>query len=155
MTQIKKFKNVKELISFFECGGEGVEEWLLKNEVINSTYSEEVLLDGNPVIAVFDARRYFYDDNKCDVVEDDEITEDCIEMIALEFKSLTTLDNRPIDIQSLKDLEKKNQIINELGKTTEETIRQHLNTHDIEKLTSIVNELNKAINRSQSHINEA
>lgn len=70
MTQIEKFKNVKELISFFECGGEGIEECLLKNEVINSTYSEEVLLDGNPVIAVFDARRYFYDDNKCDVVED-------------------------------------------------------------------------------------
>ena len=59
MTQIEKFKNVKELISFFECGGEGVEECLLKNEVINSTYSEEVLLDGNPVIAVFDARRYY------------------------------------------------------------------------------------------------
>lgn len=155
MTQIKKFKNIKELISFFECGGEGVEEWLLKNEVINSTYSEEVLLDGNPVIAVFDARRYFYDDNKCDVVEDDEITGDCIEMIALEFKTLTTLDNRPIDVQSIKNLEKKNKIINEFGKLTEETVRQQLNTHDIEKLTSIVNELNKVINQSQSHINEA
>lgn len=155
MTQIKKFKNVKELISFFECGGEGVEEWLLKNEVINSIYSEEVLLDGNPVIAVFDARRYFYDDNKCDVVEDDEITEDCIEMITLKFKSLTTLDNRPIDIQNLKNLEKKNQIINELGKLTEETVGQQLSTHDIEKLTSIVNELNSAINQSQSHINKA
>lgn len=148
MTQIKKFKNVKELISFFECGGEGVEEWLLKNEVINSTYSEEVLLDGNPVIAVFDARRYFYDDNKCDVVEDDEVTEDCIEMIALKFRLLTTLDNRPINIQSIKDLEKKNQIINELGKLTEEAIGQQLNTHDIEKLTSIVNALNEAINQS-------
>lgn len=155
MTQIKKFKNVKELISFFECGGEGIEEWLLKNEVINSTYSEEVLLDGNPIIAVFDARRYFYDDNKCDVVEDDEVTEDCIEMIALKFRLLTTLDNRPINIQSIKDLEKKNQIINELGKLTEEAIGQQLNTHDIEKLTSIVNELNGAINQSQSHINEA
>ena len=150
MTQIKKFKNVKELISFFECGGEGVEEWLLKNEVINSTYSEEVLLDGNPVIAVFDARRYFYDDNKCDVVEDDEVTEDCIEMITLEFKTLTTLDNRPIDIQNIKNLEKKNQIINELGKLTEETVGQHLNTRDIEKLTSIVNELNKAIRRTHN-----
>ena len=106
MTQIKKFKNVKELISFFECGGEGVEECLLKNEVINSTYSEEVLLDGNSVIAVFDAERYFYNDNECDVVDDDEVTEDCIEMVTLEFKSLTTLDNRPIDTQSLKDLEK-------------------------------------------------
>lgn len=148
MTQIKKFKNVDELISFFECGGEGVEEWLLKNEVINSTYSEEVLLDGNPVIVVFDARRYFYDDNKCDVVEDDEITEDCIEMIALKFRLLTTLDNRPIDIQSIKDLEKKNQIINELGKLTEETVGQQLDTHDIEKLTSIVNELNEAIRRT-------
>lgn len=155
MTQIKKFKNVDELIRFFECGGEGVEEWLLKNEVINSTYSEEVLLDGNPVIAVFDARRYFYDDNKCDVVEDDEVTEDCIEMIALKFRLLTTLDNRPINIQSIKDLEKKNQIINELGKLTEEAIGQQLNTHDIGKLTSIVNELNGAINQSQSHINEA
>lgn len=104
-------------------------------------------MDGNPVIAVFDARRYFYDDNKCDVVEDDEVTKDCIEMIALEFKTLTTLDNRPIDIQNIKNLEKKNQIINELGKLTEETIGQHLNTHDIEKLTSIVNELNEAMNR--------
>lgn len=150
MTQIKKFKNVKELISFFECGGEGVEEWLLKNEVINSTYSEEVLLDGNPVIAVFDARRYFYDDNKCDVVEDDEVTEDCIEMIALKFRLLTTLDNRPINIQSIKDLEKKNQIISELGKLTEEAVGQQLNTHDIEKLTSIVNELNEAIRRTHN-----
>ena len=150
MTQIKKFKNVKELISFFECGGEGVEECLLKNEVINSTYSEEVLLDGNPVIAVFDARRYFYNDNKCDVVEDDEVTEDCVEMITLEFKTLTTLDNRPIDIQNIKNLEKKNQIINELGKLTEETVGQHLNTRDIEKLTSIVNELNKAIRRTHN-----
>lgn len=150
MTQIKKFKNVKELISFFECGGEGVEECLLKNEVINSTYSEEVLLDGNPVIAVFDARRYFYNDNKCDVVEDDEVTEDCVEMITLEFKTLTTLDNRPIDIQNIKNLEKKNQIINELCKLTEETVGQHLNTRDIEKLTSIVNELNKAIRRTHN-----
>lgn len=155
MTQIKKFKNVKELISFFECGGEGVEECLLKNEVINSTYSEEVLLDGNPVIAVFDARRYFYNDNKCDVVEDDEVTEDCVEMITLEFKTLTTLDNRPIDIQNIKNSEKKNQIISELGKLTEETIGHQLNTHDIEKLTSVVNELNKAINQSQSHVNKA
>lgn len=111
MTQIKKFKNVKELISFFECGGEGVEECLLKNEAINSTYSEEVLLDGNPVIAVFDAERYFYNDNECDVVDGDEVTEDCIEMVTLEFKSLTTLDNKPIDIQSLKDLEEKNHTI--------------------------------------------
>lgn len=148
MTQIKKFKNVKELISFFECGGEGVEECLLKNEVINSTYSEEVLLDGNPVIAVFDAGRYFYDDNKCDVVEDDEVTEDCIEMITLEFKLLTTLDNRPIDIQSLKDLEKKNQIINELGRLTEEIVKQQLNTNEIAMLTLIANKLNKAINDS-------
>ena len=155
MTQIKKFKNIDELIRFFECGGESVEEWLLKNEVINSTYSEEVLLNNNSVIAVFDARRYFYDDNKCDVVEDDEITEDCIEMITLEFKTLTTLDNRPIDIQNLKNLEKKNQIINELGKLTEETVGQQLSTHDIEKLTSIVNGLNKAINQSQSHVNKA
>lgn len=154
MTQIKKFKNVDELIRFFECGGEGVEEWLLKNEVVNSTYSEEVLLNNNSVIAVFDARRYFYDDNKCDVVEDDEITEDCIEMIALKFRLLTTLDNRPINIQSIKDLEKKNQIINELGKLTEETIGQQLNTHDIEKLTSIVNELNEVINQWQSHVNK-
>lgn len=146
MTQIKKFKNVKELISFFECGGEGVEECLLKNEVINSTYSEEVLLDGNPVIAVFDAGRYFYDDNECDVVEDDEVTEDCIEMITLEFKLLTTLDNRPIDIQSLKDLEKKNQIINELGRLTEEIVKQQLNTNEIAMLTLIANKLNKAIN---------
>ena len=99
---------------------------------------------------MFDARRYFYDDNKCDVVEDDEVTEDCIEMIALKFRLLTTLDNRPINIQSIKDLEKKNQIINELGKLTEETIGQHLNTHDIEKLTSIVNELNKAIRRTHN-----
>lgn len=134
MTQIKKFKNVKELISFFECGGEGVEECLLKNEVINSTYSEEVLLDGNPVIAVFDARRYFYDDNRCDCVEDDEVTEDCIEMVTLEFKSLTTLDNRPIDINSVKNLEKKNQIINELGKLTEEITNQQLNTNEIARL---------------------
>lgn len=89
------------------------------------------------------------------VVEDDEVTEDCIEMITLEFKSLTTLDNRPIDIQNLKNLEKKNQIINELGKLTEETVGQQLSTHDIEKLTSIVNELNGAINQSQSHINRA
>lgn len=148
MTQIKKFKNVKELISFFECGGEGVEECLLKNEVINSTYSEEVLLDGNPVIAVFDAGRYFYDDNECDVVEDDEVTEDCIEMITLEFKLLTTLDNRPIDIQSLKDLEKKNQIINELGRLTEEIVKQQLNTNEIAMLTLIANKLNKAINDS-------
>lgn len=146
MTQIKKFKNVKELISFFECGGEGVEECLLKNEVINSTYSEEVLLDGNPVIAVFDAGRYFYDDNECDVVEDDEVTEDCIEMITLEFKLLTTLDNRPIDIQSLKDLEKKNQIINKLGRLTEEIVKQQLNTNEIAMLTLIANKLNKAIN---------
>ena len=148
MTQIKKFKNVKELISFFECGGEGVEECLLKNEVINSTYSEEVLLDGNPVIAVFDAGRYFYDDNKCDVVEDDEVTEDCIEMITLEFKSLTTLDNRPIDVRSVKDLEKKNQIINELGRLTEEIVKQQLNTNEIAMLTLITNKLNKAINDS-------
>lgn len=148
MTQIKKFKNVKELISFFECGGEGVEECLLKNEVINSTYSEEVLLDGNPVIAVFDAGRYFYDDNKCDVVEDDEVTEDCIEMITLEFKSLTTLDNRPIDVRSVKDLEKKNQIINELGRLTEEIVKQQLNTNEIAMLTLIANKLNKAINDS-------
>ena len=150
MAQIEKFKNVKDLISFFECGGEGIEECLLKNEVINSTYSEEVLLDGNPVIAVFDARRYFYDDNKCDVVEDDEVTEDCVEMIALEFKSLTTLDNRPIDIQSVKDLEKKNQIVNELGKLTEEITKQHLNMADIEKLTLIVNELNEATGRTHN-----
>lgn len=148
MTQIKKFKNVKELISFFECGGEGVEECLLKNEVINSTYSEEVLLDGNPVIAVFDAGRYFYDDNKCDVVEDDEVTEDCIEMITLEFKSLTTLDNRPIDVRSVKDLEKKNQIIDELGRLTEEIVKQQLNTNEIAMLTLIANKLNKAINDS-------
>lgn len=148
MTQIKKFKNVKELISFFECGGEGVEECLLKNEVINSTYSEEVLLDGNPVIAVFDAGRYFYDDNKCDVVEDDEVTEDCIEMITLEFKSLTTLDNRPIDVRSVKDLEKKNQIINELGRLAEEIVKQQLNTNEIAMLTLIANKLNKAINDS-------
>lgn len=148
MTQIKKFKNVKELISFFEYGGEGIEECLLKNEVINSTYSEEVLLDGNPVIAVFDAGRYFYDDNECDVVEDDEVTEDCIEMITLEFKLLTTLDNRPIDIQSLKDLEKKNQIINELGRLTEEIVKQQLNTNEIAMLTLIANKLNKAINDS-------
>lgn len=148
MTQIKKFKNVKELISFFECGGEGVEECLLKNEVINSTYSEEVILDGNPVIAVFDAGRYFYDDNKCDVVEDDEVTEDCIEMITLEFKSLTTLDNRPIDIQNLKNLEKKNQIIDELGRLTEEIVKQQLNTNEIAMLTLIANKLNKAINDS-------
>ena len=52
------------------------------------------------------------------VVEDDEVTEDCIEMITLEFKSLTTLDNRPIDVRSVKDLEKKNQIINELGRVS-------------------------------------
>lgn len=148
MTQIKKFKNVKELISFFECGGEGVEECLLKNEVINSTYSEEVLLDGNPVIAVFDAGRYFYDDNKCDVVEDDEVTEDCIEMITLEFKSLTTLDNRPFDVRSVKDLEKKNQIINELGRLAEEIVKQQLNTNEIAMLTLIANKLNKAINDS-------
>lgn len=148
MTQIKKFKNVKELISFFECGGEGVEECLLKNEVINSTYSEEVLLDGNPVIAVFDAGRYFYDDNKCDVVEDDEVTEDCIEMITLELKSLTTLDNRPIDVRSVKDLEKKNQIINELGRLAEEIVKQQLNTNEIAMLTLIANKLNKAINDS-------
>lgn len=148
MTQIKKFKNVKELISFFECGGEGVEECLLKNEVINSTYSEEVILDGNPVIAVFDAGRYFYDDNKCDVVEDDEVTEDCIEMITLEFKSLTTLDNRPIDIQNLKNLEKKNQIIDELGRLTGEIVKQQLNTNEIAMLTLIANKLNKAINDS-------
>lgn len=148
MTQIKKFKNVKELISFFECGGEGVEECLLKNEVINSTYSEEVLLDGNPVIAVFDAGRYFYDDNKCDVVEDDEVTEDCIEMITLELKSLTTLDNRPIDVRSVKDLEKKNQIINELGRLAEEIVKQRLNTNEIAMLTLIANKLNKAINDS-------
>ena len=69
-------------------------------------------------------------------------------MIALKFKTLTTLDNRPIDIQNLKNLEKKNQVISELGKFTEETIGQQLSTHDIEKLTSIVNELNKVINRS-------
>jgi len=31
MTQIEKFKNIKELISFFECGGEGIEECLLKD----------------------------------------------------------------------------------------------------------------------------
>lgn len=148
MIQIKKFKNVKELISFFECGGEGVEECLLKNEVINSTYSEEVELNGNRVIAVFDATRYFYDDNKCDVVEDDEVTEDCIEMITLEFKSLTTLDNRPIDVRSVKDLEKKNQIINELGRLTEEITKQHLNTDEIAKLTFIANKLNKTINDS-------
>ena len=145
MTQIEKFKNIKELISFFECGGEGIEEYLLKNEVINSTYSEEVLLDGNPVIAVFDAKRYFYNDNECDVVDDDEVTEDCIEMVTLEFKSLTTLDNKPIDIQSLKDLEKKNHTIGNLGKLTEEIVGQHLNTDDIEKLTSIINGLNEAI----------
>lgn len=126
---------------------------IVREHFLNINY--EVKLDGNPVIAVFDARRYFYDDNKCDVVDDDEVTEDCIEMIALEFKTLTTLDNRPINIQSIKDLEKKNQIINELGKLTEEAIGQQLNTHDIEKLTSIVNELNGAINQSQSHINEA
>ena len=94
---------------------------------------------------MFDAKRYFYDDNECDVVDDDEVTEDCIEMITLKFKSLTTLDNRPIDIQNLKNLEKKNQIINELGKLTEEIVGQHLNTDDIEKLTSIVNGLNEAI----------
>ena len=150
MAQIEKFKNIKELISFFECGGEGIEECLLKNEVINSTYSEEVLLDGNLVIAVFDARRYFYDDNKCDVVEDDEVTEDCIEMVALEFKSLTTLDNRQIDIQSVKDSEKKNQIVNELGKLTEEITKQQLNMADIEKLTLIVNELNEATRRTHN-----
>lgn len=148
MTQIKKFKNVKELISFFEYGGEGVEECLLKNEVINSTYSEEVLLDGNPVIAVFDAGRYFYDDNECDVVDDDEVTEDCIEMITLKFKSLTTLDNRPIDVRSVKDLEKKNQIIDELGRLTEEIVKQQLNTNEIAMLTLIANKLNKAINDS-------
>lgn len=56
------------------------------------------------------------------MVDDDEVTEDCREMTTLEFKSLTTLDNRPIDIQNLKNLEKKNQIINELGKLTEETV---------------------------------
>lgn len=148
MTQIKKFKNIDELIRFFECGGEGIEEWLLKNEVINSTYSEEVLLDGNPVIAVFDARRYFYDDNECDVVEDDEVTEDCIEMITLKFKSLTTVNNEPIDTNSIRDLEKKNQIINELGKLTEEITNQQLNTDEIVKLTLIANKLNKAINDS-------
>lgn len=148
MTQIKKFKNIDELIRFFECGGEGIEEWLLKNEVINSTYSEEVLLDGNPVIAVFDARRYFYDDNECDVVEDDEVTEDCIEMITLKFKSLTTANNEPIDTNSIRDLEKKNQIINELGKLTEEITNQQLNTDEIVKLTLIANKLNKAINDS-------
>lgn len=150
MTQIKKFKNIDELIRFFECGGEGIEEWRLKNEVINSTYSEEVLLDGNSAIAVFDARRYFYDDNKCDVVEDDEITEDCVEMIALEFRHLTTVNNEPIDTNSIRDLEKKNQIINELGKLTEEITNQQLNTDEIIKLTLIVNVLNEAIRRTHN-----
>lgn len=150
MTQIEKFKNVKDLISFFECGGEGIEECLLKNEVINSTYSEEVLLDGNPVIAVFDATVYFVDEETNEPVDDDEVANDCVEMVALEFKSLTTLDNRPIDIQSVKDSEKKNQTINELGKLTEEITKQHLNMADIEKLTLIVNELNESTGRTHN-----
>lgn len=154
MAQIKKFKNIDDLISFFECGGEGIEEWLLKNEVINSTYSEEVILNRSRVIAVFDATRYFIDETG-ESIDDDEATDDCVWMVILKFKSLTTIDNEPIDIKCVKDLEKKNRIINKLGKLAEEITRQQLNVVDIKKLTYIVNELNEAINWSQSHINEA
>lgn len=79
---------------------------------------------------------------------DDEVTDDCIEMVVLKFKLLTTLDNNPIDIRSVKDLEKKNHTINQLGKLTEEITRQQLSVADIEKLTLIVNELNEAISQS-------
>lgn len=153
MMETKKFKNIDSLIDFFECGGEGIEECLLKNKIINSTYSEEVLLGRNKVIAVFDATRYFLDDGY-DYVDNDEASDDCIEMVILKFKLLTTLDNNPIDIRSVKDLEKKNHTINQLGKLTEEITRQQLSVADIEKLTLIVNELNEVINQSQSYINE-
>ena len=145
MMEIKKFKNIDNLIDFFECGGEGIEECLLKNKIINSTYSEEVLLGRNKVIAVFDATRYFIDETGGSI-DDDEVTDDCIEMVVLKFKLLTTLDNNPIDIRSVKDLEKKNHTINQLGKLTEEITRQQLSVADIEKLTLIVNKLNGAIN---------
>lgn len=147
MTQIKKFKNIDELIRFFECGGEGIEEWRLKNEVINSTYSEEVELNGNRVIAVFDATVYFVDE-EYESLDDDEVTDDSIEMVTLEFKLLTTLDNKPIDINAVKNLEKKNQIINELGRLTGEIVKHQLNTNEIAILTLIANKLNKAINDS-------
>lgn len=95
---------------------------------------------------MFNATRYFLNDGY-DCVDDDEVIDDCIEMVVLKFKLLTTLDNNLIDIRSVKDLEKKNHTINQLGKLTEEITKQQLSVADIEKLAFIVNELNEAIKK--------